>query len=57
MKKVTICITETLQRLVVIEVSNNDTDVEELVHQQYQDGEHVLDADDLISTEFEVLEY
>ena len=42
--KLTICITETLERLIEVEVDNIDCDPIEYVRQQYLDEEIILDA-------------
>ena len=44
--KLTICITETLERLIEVEVDNIDCDPIEYVRQQYLDEEIILDAND-----------
>ena len=53
--KLTICITETLERLIEVDVDHIDCDPIEYVRQQYLDEEIVLDADDLVQTEFEIM--
>ena len=42
--KLTICITETLERLIEVEVDDIDCDPIEYVRQQYLDEEIILDA-------------
>ena len=44
--KLTICITETLERLIEVEVDNIDCDPIEYVRQQYLDEGIILDAND-----------
>ena len=44
--KLTICITETLERLIEVEVDNIDCDAIEYIRQQYLDEEIILDAND-----------
>ena len=44
--KLTICITETLERLIEVEVYDIDCDPIEYVRQQYLDEEIILDAND-----------
>ncbi|WP_195513946.1 DpnD/PcfM family protein [Turicibacter sanguinis] len=51
--KVTVCITETLERLV--EVDGIGCDAVEYVRRQYLDEEIVLDSSDLIHTEFQIM--
>ena len=54
--KITVCITETLQRLIEVEVDDIDCDVIEYVRNQYHDEEIILDSSDLVHTEFEIME-
>ncbi len=54
--KLTVCITETLQRLIEVEVDDIDCDVIEYVRNQYHDEEIILDSSDLVHTEFEIME-
>ena len=54
--KLTICITETLERLIEVEVDNIDCDPIEYVRQQYLDEEIILDSSDLVDTEFRLCE-
>ena len=42
--KLTICITETLERLIEVEVDDIDCDPIEYIRQQYLDEEIILDA-------------
>ena len=44
--KLTVCITETLERLIELEVDDIDCDPIEYVRQQYLDEEIILDAND-----------
>ncbi|MCU7201206.1 DpnD/PcfM family protein [Turicibacter sanguinis] len=44
--KLTICITETLERLIEVDVDHIDCDPIEYVRQQYLDEEIILDAND-----------
>ena len=44
--KLTICITETLERLIEVDVDDIDCDPIEYVRQQYLDEEIILDAND-----------
>lgn len=52
--KLTICITETLERLIEVEVDDIDCDPMEYVRQQYRDEEIILDSSDLVDTEFTI---
>lgn len=54
--KLTICITETLERLIEVEVDNIDCDPIEYIRQQYLDEEIILDSSDLVDTEFRICE-
>ena len=54
--KLTICITETLERLIEVEVDNIDCDPIEYVRQQYLDEEIILDSSDLVDAEFRICE-
>ena len=54
--KLTICITETLERLIEVEVDNIDCDPIEYIRQQYLDEEIILDSSDLVDTEFRLCE-
>ena len=44
--KLTVCITETLERLIEVEVDDIECDPMEYVRQQYLDEEIILDAND-----------
>ena len=52
--KLTICITETLERLIEVDVDDIDCDPIEYVRQQYLDEEIILDSSDLVDTEFRI---
>ena len=54
--KLTICITETLERLIEVEVDDIDCDPIEYVRQQYLDEEIILHSSDLVDTEFRICE-
>ena len=54
--KLTICITETLERLIEVDVDDIDCDPIEYVRQQYLDEEIILDSSDLVDTEFRICE-
>ena len=54
--KLTICITETLERLIEVEVDDIECDPIEYVRQQYLDEEIILDSSDLVDTEFRIRE-
>ena len=54
-QKVRVCITETLQRLIEVDIDEMDGDAVESIRRQYLDEEIVLDADDLVQTEFEIM--
>ena len=54
--KLKICITETLERLIELEVDDIDCDPIEYVRQQYLDEEIILDSSDLVDTEFRLCE-
>ena len=47
-RKITVCITETLQRLIEVDIDEMDGDVVESIRRQYLDEEIILDADDLV---------
>lgn len=53
--KLTVCITETLERVIEVDVDEMECDAIEYVRRQYLDEEIILDADDLIHTEFEIM--
>ena len=52
--KITICITETLQRLIEVNIHEIDCNPIEYVRQQYLDEEIILDSSDLVDTEFNI---
>lgn len=52
--KITVCITETLQRLIEVNVDEIDCEPIEYVRKQYHDGEIILDSSDLVDTEFTI---
>ncbi len=52
--KITVCITETLQRLIEVDVDEMDCDPIEYIRQQYHDEEIILDSSDLVETEFNI---
>ena len=52
--KITVCITETLQRLIEVDVDEMDCDPIEYVRNQYYDEEIILDSSDLVDTEFTI---
>ena len=52
--KITVCITETLQRLIEVDVEEMDCDPIEYVRNQYYDEEIILDSSDLVETEFNI---
>ena len=52
--KITVCITETLQRLIEVDVNDIDCEPIEYVRQQYFDEEIILDSSDLVDTEFRI---
>ena len=54
--KLTICITETLERLIEVDVDDIDCEPIEYVRQQYLDEEIILDSSDLVDTEFRIRE-
>ena len=53
--KLTLCITKTLERLIEVDIDETDGDAVESIRRQYLDEEIILDADDLIHTEFEIM--
>lgn len=53
--KITVCITETLQRLIEVDVNDIDCEPIEYVRQQYLDEEIILDSSDLVDTEFQIM--
>ena len=54
-RKITVCITETLERLIEVDIDEMDGDAVESIRRQYLDEEIILDADDLVQTEFEIM--
>ena len=54
--KLMVCITETLERLIELEVDDIDCDPIEYVRQQYLDEGIILDSSDLVDTEFRICE-
>lgn len=54
--KLTICITETLERLIEVEGDDINYDPIEYIRQQYLDEEIILDSSDLVDTEFRICE-
>ena len=55
--KLTVCITETLERLIELEVDDIDCDPIEYVRQQYLDEEIILDSSDLVETELNICDW
>ena len=53
--KLTLCITKTLERLIEVDIDEMDGDAVESIRRQYRDEEIILDADDLVQTEFEIM--
>ena len=53
-RKITVCITETLQRLIEVDIDEMDGDAVEYIRQQYHDEEIILDSSDLVETEFRI---
>ena len=54
-RKITVCITETLQRLIEVDIDEMDGDAVESIRRQYLDEEIILDSSDLVHTEFEIM--
>lgn len=52
--KITVCITETLQRLIEVDINEIDCEPIEYVRKQYYDEEIILDSSDLVETEFNI---
>ena len=52
--KITVCITETLQRLIEVDVDEMDCDPIEYIRNQYHDEEIILDSSDLVENEFNI---
>ena len=55
-RKITVCITETLQRLIEVNVDEIECEPIEYVRNQYHDEEIILDSSDLVDTEFRICE-
>ncbi|MDB8460076.1 DpnD/PcfM family protein [Turicibacter sanguinis] len=55
-RKITVCITETLQRLIEVNVDEIECEPIEYVRNQYHDEEIILDSSDLVETEFRICE-
>ena len=53
--KLTVCITETLERVIEVNVDEMDGDAVESIRRQYLDEEIILDSSDLVHTEFEIM--
>ena len=53
--KITVCITETLERLIEVDIDEMDGDAVESIRRQYLDEEIILDSSDLVHTEFEIM--
>lgn len=51
----TICITETLQRVIEVNIDNMDCDAVEYVRSQHLDEDIILNSLDLVDTEFEIM--
>lgn len=52
--KITVCITETLQRLIEVDIDEIDCEPIEYVRKQYLDEAIILDSSDLVKTEFNI---
>ena len=52
--KITVCITETLQRLIEVDVDEIDCEPIEYVRNHYHDEEIILDSSNLVETEFTI---
>ena len=52
--KLTVCITETLQRLIEVDLNDIDCDAIKSVRQQYLDEEIILDSSYLVDTDFNI---
>ena len=52
--KITVCITETLQRLIEVDIDEIDCEPIEYVRNQYHDEAIILDSSDLVETEFNI---
>ena len=53
--KLTVCITETLERLIEVDINEIECDAVEYVRRQYLDEEISLDSSDLVHTEFQIM--
>lgn len=53
--KITVCITETLARLIEVDVDEMDGEAVESISRQYLDEEISLDSSDLVHTEFMIM--
>ena len=53
-RKITVCITETLQRLIEVDIDEMDGDAVEYIRHQYHGEEIILDSSDLVETEFNI---
>ena len=53
--KLTVCITETLERLIEVDIDEMDGDAVESIRRQYLDEEIILDSSDLVHTEFQII--
>ena len=53
--KLTVCITEILERLIEIDVDEIDCDAVESIRKQYLNEEIILDSSDLVHTEFQIM--
>ena len=56
MRKYSVFIREELVREVIVEAESKEAAIEK-VEDQYEAGEHILDADDFIGVEFEAMEH
>ena len=54
-QKVKVCITETLQRVIEVDVDEMACDAVEYIRRQYLDEEIILDSSDLVYTEFQIM--
>ena len=52
-QKVKVCITETLQRVIEVDIDEIEDPIE-YVREQYLSEEIILDSSDLVDTEFEI---
>ena len=53
--KLTVCITETLERVIEVDVDDIEWDAVESIRRQYLDEEIILDSSDLVHTEFQII--